>query len=70
MSKYILHITLAVFVFFSGEPRKALLIDIDSQWINRCDRDIDPQIELQTFYQKRVRNVLRDNEALLGRHII
>ena len=47
------------------EPRETILVQVDSERVQRRDQHVDPQIELEPLYQQRVRNVLAHHKLLV-----
>ena len=45
---------------FGGETRQAIFEDVDTQWVEAGDTDINTKIEFKTIDQERVRDVLVD----------
>lgn len=51
-------------VFYCGQPNESLLINVNSQWIYTCKRDVNPKVKFIAIKQQGVIDVLADDTAL------
>ena len=57
---------IASVVFFTGEPHQALLVNVDPEWVDRSDCNVDSQVPLVPVYQQRIVHVLLDEAGGLA----
>ena len=57
----LLAIQIFVVVLFSGKPHQTFSIDVNTQWLVRCDHNIQTKVKLMPKNQQRIVKVPRDN---------
>jgi len=61
MHEFIFEEITVYLVFLRCKSNKPIFVDVDSQWMNRRNSNINPEIELQIIDQQRIRYVMTDN---------
>ena len=56
--------------FFCAKPHQPLVVNVNREWIERCNENVQPQVELVTGNQKRVGDVLLNDCSAVVRQII